>query len=327
MSLRALRELHRVMAAVAPDGVPRRATGVPLELSRRSDDPPRTRGCRVIEEEALRGREIPGGPVVAFAAFLDGAQESHAVWDPVGVPIVFARVAAVIRRRVARRMATWNPGPLVAHRLYVPQRWLSAEAARALEGLGLALVDSLEGDSAEGPLHPHELLRRAVHRVQADREALERELAERWCASQHAPLFIDGGLPSGPLASGSPWCVGVVKSHHTLYVDARGLPAVLTLAVGQRSSVFVVERTWGPGALSWYLRLRPPASHDPLTGLVRVEITLADHAGRGPDLTARADLVSRWILAERNPVALPDGRWDRMVYGIRDCEEYLTAVV
>ncbi|HEX7122129.1 MAG TPA: hypothetical protein VF178_07135 [Gemmatimonadaceae bacterium] len=327
MSLRALRELHRVMAAVAPGGAPRLVTGAPLEVNPRTDEPPRTRMCRVVEEDGLRAREIRGEPVVSFAAFLDGTQESHAVWDPAGIPIVFARVGAVIRRRVARRMTTWKPGPLVAHRLYAPRRWLSDEAVRALEALGLALVDSLEGESTEGPLHPHELLRRAVHRVQSDREALERELAERWCASEHAPLFIDGGLPSGPLASSSPWCVGVVKSHHTLYVDARGLSAVLTLATGHRSSVFIVERSWGPGALSWYLRLRPPATHDPLTGLVRVEIPLTDDARHGSGLTERADHVSRWILAERQPVALPDGRWDRMVYGIRDCEEYLTAVM
>ena len=26
------------------------------------------------------------------------------------------------------------------------------------------------------------------------------------------------------------------------------------------------------------------------------------------------------------PLALPDGRWDKMMYGIRDCEEFLRAV-
>jgi hypothetical protein len=41
----------------------------------------------------------------------------------------------------------------------------------------------------------------------------------------------------------------------------------------------------------------------------------------------RADEVSRWILAEVAPVALPDGRWDKMVYGVRDCEEFLRAVM
>ena len=72
---------------------------------------------------------------------------------------------------------------------------------------------------------------------------------------------------------------------------------------------------------SWYLRLRDPAGRSPLFGLVRVETALAD------DITVRADLVSRWLLAERTPVSLPDQRWDVMVYGIRECEQYLTAIL
>ena len=40
----------------------------------------------------------------------------------------------------------------------------------------------------------------------------------------------------------------------------------------------------------------------------------------------RADLVSRWVMAEATPLALPDPRWDTLVYGVRDCEEYLRAV-
>jgi hypothetical protein len=47
----------------------------------------------------------------------------------------------------------------------------------------------------------------------------------------------------------------------------------------------------------------------------------------GREATRRADEVSRWILAEVAPVSLPDGRWDKMVYGVRDCEEFLRAIV
>jgi hypothetical protein len=45
------------------------------------------------------------------------------------------------------------------------------------------------------------------------------------------------------------------------------------------------------------------------------------------EVGARADEVSRWILAEATPLALPDSRWDKMVYGVRDCEEFLRAVM
>jgi hypothetical protein len=62
-----------------------------------------------------------------------------------------------------------------------------------------------------------------------------------------------------------------------------------------------------------------------LWGLVRVEIAEPTKAP-AKQVAARADEVSRWVLAEALPLAVPDGRWDKMVYGIRDCEEYLRAI-
>jgi hypothetical protein len=49
-------------------------------------------------------------------------------------------------------------------------------------------------------------------------------------------------------------------------------------------------------------------------------------ASESVDLSARADEISRWIIAEGSPLALPDGRWDKMTYGIRDTEEFLRAI-
>ena len=73
-----------------------------------------------------------------------------------------------------------------------------------------------------------------------------------------------------------------------------------------------------------YLRLRDPAGHHPLWGLVRVEAALVPGEQAGA-LAARADAVSRMVLAESRPLALPDSRWDVMAYPIRDCEEFLRA--
>ena len=39
------------------------------------------------------------------------------------------------------------------------------------------------------------------------------------------------------------------------------------------------------------------------------------------------EIMSRWIIAEVSPLSLPDARWDKMVYGVRDCEEFLRAVM
>jgi hypothetical protein len=100
---------------------------------------------------------------------------------------------------------------------------------------------------------------------------------------------------------------------------------VLGLGHRERSSVFRITSPKRTTVASWYLRLRDPVGHDPMWGLIRVEV-----AHPAPEnahaIGAHADEVSRWILAESSPLALPDARWDKMVYGIRDCEEFLRAI-
>jgi len=89
---------------------------------------------------------------------------------------------------------------------------------------------------------------------------------------------------------------------------------------GERSSIFRVSPRSRNSVLSWYLRLRDAGGRDSLWGLVRIESAECDRASE------RADEVSRWVMAETTPLALPDGRWDKMSYGIRDCEVFLRAI-
>jgi hypothetical protein len=101
---------------------------------------------------------------------------------------------------------------------------------------------------------------------------------------------------------------------------------VLALGTGERSTAFRVSVGRRAPVASWYLRLRDPAGRDPMWGLVRLEGALPD-ASESPDATTRRfDAASRAVLAEAAPLALPDGRWDKMVYPIRDCEQFLKAI-
>jgi hypothetical protein len=102
---------------------------------------------------------------------------------------------------------------------------------------------------------------------------------------------------------------------------------VMSMAAGERSSIFVVETRWREPVASWYVRLRDPAGHDPFWGLVRVECPMARLTDAPEGADAAADEVSRWVAAEATPLALPDARWDTMAYGIRDCEVYLRATL
>jgi hypothetical protein len=314
--------LQRQLRALAPDIA--LVTDGEQSLERLTPDvrPPRLVGADVIEGGVMRARRVFGDPLVAFAAFLDGTQTSRVVAYVDGVPIVHGTVAAAVRLRRNRRLTTWHR-PVVQRKLYGALSAIGAAHRRALESLGIPLVDTMTAAGAAS--HPFSLRDETVHRIQEDREAAERELAERWCHLEHEPLFIDGSISGSDRVAAAECTVGVVKSHRTLYAEGAALQTIFALRRGERSSVFRVTSPKRIPVASWYLRLRDPAGHDPMWGLVRVEIANPARIDVG-EIGGTADTVSRWILAEAAPLAMPDARWDKMVYGIRDCEEFLRAV-
>ncbi len=319
-----VRTVQRQLAALLPEARPAGTGERTLEIAGQGMDAPRLISATVLEKGPLRAHRVFDPPRVAFRAFLDGTQRSEVANYLGNVPIVVGRAAAVVRERRNRRMHTWG-APLVETRVYCPRRLVETTAWTALQSaVGTALVDTSDGEADLGA-HPFALRDAAVHRVQAHREALEQRLAERWCAHESDPLFIDGGISGSEAVAGSGCPVGVVKSHLTLYVEGEALGVVAELPHRHRSSVFRVTSRKRTTVASWYLRLRDRAGRDPLWGLVRVE--LAYPAPEAMDrIGERADEVSRWILAEASPLALPDARWDKMVYGVRDCEEFLRAI-
>ena len=284
--------------------------------------PPRLVGADVIEGGPMRARRVFGDPIVAFAAFLDGTQSSRVLAYVDGVPIVHGTVAAAVRIRRNRRLTTWHR-PIIQRKLYGALAAIAPAHRRMLESLGVPLVDTMT--SAGATTHPFVLRDDAVHRIQEDREAAERELAERWCHLEHEPLFIDGSISGSDRVAAAECTVGVVKSHRTMYAEGVALQTIFALRRAERSSVFRVTSPKRTPVASWYLRLRDAVGHDPMWGLVRVEIASPPRIDVGA-IGDRADMVSRWIMAEAVPLAMPDARWDKMVYGIRDCEEFLRAV-
>ena len=315
-----VREALRFLLDRVPEASPLDADEV-LERGPTQVEPPRTLGARVLEGTTLRAHRILGAPHAAFAAFLDGIQQSRAaMYLPDGTPIVSATVSAVVRERRNRRLVTWDQ--LTERRLCLPLDSVPDGARLGAEFRGVVLDTSqpFGDDQGSASRHPHALLERAVHFVQERRERLEQQLAERWCAKMDSPLFIDGGISGTRRIATASCVVGVVKSHRRLYAEGDAIATVFRLRREERTSVFRVESSRRTPVASWYLRLRDPDGHEPMWGLVRVEIADA------PDAVSRADEISRWILAEAAPLSLPDARWDKMVYGIRDCEEFLRAV-
>jgi hypothetical protein len=322
-----LRAVHRHLASQLPASVDwgRCASGPALELSAESAALPRLIEAEVIEGGRLRAVRVPGSPEAGFVAFLDGTQTSRIAWYDAGMPIVHGTVAAVIRVRKNRRMATWRLQRNV--RVYAPRRLLSASMNTALTALEphVPVIDTTATESADSPPvdHPLAVADSARHLVQRDRERIEQDLASQWCNAVSGPLFVDGGIGGSERTASQDCLTGVVKSHRTLYASGAELQRVLRLDAGERSTVFrITSAKRRTTVASWYLRLRDWTGRDPMWGLVRVEMA-EPRGATAAAITERADEISRWVLAEVSPLALPDGRWDKMVYGVRDCEEAL----
>jgi len=132
---------------------------------------------------------------------------------------------------------------------------------------------------------------------------------------------VDGRLENKnkELISGSN-IVGIIKSHHASYFDYEEQYKIYTMRKGQRTGVFQPKGGDGKteNIYSWYLKLHEDKRHgDNNFGLIRVEVPAEE------EYLKKADLISSWILLETKPVALPASRWDRMIYPIKYCEDYL----
>ncbi len=287
-------------------------------------DPPRLSAVELIEHKKFSSVPLCVEPAAdrtsGFGGFLDGAQKVQVLAYPKGVPVVLGTVSAGIRCRVERRLITWKErDPAVERKLYLPLAFLGGTRLASSERF--EVVDtSADSKGAGVDAHPLGLVDRAMQLVQENRESLENRFAEGWCDTEGTPLFIDGGISGSARVATSGLAVGVIKSHRTLYLENSALPALFSLKKAERSSVFRVSARSRRNVASWYLRIRSAAGQDPLWGLVRIEI--AD----SPDAVSRADEISRWVLAESSPHSLPDGRWDKMAYGILDAEEFLRAI-
>lgn len=265
---------------------------------------------------AAVGSPSPGG----FTCFMDGMERQRLVMYWAMAPVVYGFTAAVVRRRGGdRRMRTDAVGLRSREALYASGRLIDFDAAF---GSGVSVVD-IESEGDEVERHPMILRETARKKVGTVREGLEREITSAWLARYDGAgewLLVDGSLAGDYDRYDSPNIVGVIKSHQTQYFPMEEQAKVLALEAGQRSGVFVPLGRKRPEVYSWYLRLRPNEGRDVYFGLVRVEAAKCDRT------IEMVDELSRWLLAERSPISLPDSRWDRMIYPIRDCEQYLRSV-
>jgi len=303
-----IRELRRLVAPL-PGLVP--ATLVPPASHGREDEACIT-PATLIEPGPVTARAV-GTPVPwpGPVAFLDGTQRLEVIGYAGASPLVGAEVAAAVRERVGRDVRTVAVERRV---LALGRRSVLAEAGPVLAGVTKVALP--EEESA----HPLRDLDSARHAVDRARGEVERIVGDAYRKSAPHWLVVDGSLAESPAWALDPRMIGISKSHATLPFDGPDLVTYLHLPQGRRSSIFQPSSRRHAPVYAWGLRLWSWTGHDLFHGLVRIEA-----AARQESIT-RADTICRWLLAERAPISAPDGRWDRLIYGIHGVEQYLKAV-
>jgi hypothetical protein len=298
-------------------------------------------------ESPVGSRDLGGGDGTSrLCYFLDGVQSSREIGRIEMSPVIVATVAATIVNRCERqfsRMPLESP-PVVVQAVILPRSAGEAGVEAFWELLLAAGFSELGPD--EIPSSPHLVLdsaeyideqdpsdyvgmrERARGRVRSLRERLEGGMLGTWELDDRVLdsddwIAVDGQLQDLPGSNRR--AVGLIKSVARPEFVGRDVGMLLDLEPGMRTTSFVpdwqLRRSPGDHRTSWYLRLWPPQrGADALGSLMRVE------AARDTE-PEQVDEISRWILAERAPLAKPDPRWPAMIYPIRYVEKVLKPLV
>jgi hypothetical protein len=298
-------------------------------------------------ESPVGARDLGGHRGISrLCYFLDGVQSSREIGRIGMSPVIVSTVAATIVNRCGRRFSRlpMESPPVVVQAVILPR---SAGDAGVNAFWNLLLVAGFsELDSEEVPTTPHLVLDSAEYIAEADpsdyvgmrekargrirslRERLEGGLLKRWEGDDRVLdsddwIAVDGQLQDLPESSRR--AIGLIKSVARPEFVGRDVGMLLDLEPGMRTTSFVpdwqLRRSPGDHRTSWYLRMWPPQpGADALGSLMRVEAPRETE----PD---QVDEISRWILAERAPLAKPDPRWPAMIYPIQYVEKILKPLV
>jgi hypothetical protein len=265
-----------------------------------------------------------------FSYFLDGIERKKILCYLRSIPVIYGYVGAAVLKRTDKTLHSTNL-EIGKGTFYIPVKEDNNCPAHYLDLKEIEKIKNYENvgkyikkGTIEGyPKFPDEFIQQAHSEIQEKRRKIEVELTDKWLNSKFDDgwLFVDGTLNTksqNVLESSN--IAGIVKSHGVYYFPFEKMYELYSMEKGQRSSVFQpYDRTEKKkDVFTWYLRLH----HDKRNGvndfgIIRVEIPAKQ------ELLSRVDEISSWILLETKPVGFPASRWDRMIYPIKYCEDYL----
>lgn len=289
-------------------------------------------GADVLEDEGkLKVRQVEiTTEKSGFSYFLDGIERKKILFYYRSIPVIYGYVAGVVLKRTDKKMHSM--GFEKSHESFYlplkqspesPEHYFSSEELQSFEKNMVNIGKPSSKDGNDYPMIPEQLVQAAHSEIQTKRNYIEESLVKEWIGGgfDDGWLFVDGRLEnkSRDLIANSN-IIGVIKSHHASYFGYEEQYRIYSMQKGERSGVFQPKNDKGKreNVFSWYLKLHHDKRQgDNNFGLVRVEVPAEER------FLKKADIISSWILLETKPVAFPASRWDRMIYPIKYCEDYL----
>lgn len=297
--------------------------------------------------EGAPGVVDPGEPngKSRLCYFLDGVQSTREIGRIGAVPVVVTTVAAAIVNRCDRRFSRMvMQGPPAVVRAVILPRGIDDGANALFE---LLRAEGLEEIYEELPITSSDLVLSSTEytdfsdpsnyvgmralafgRARSLRERIESELLQWWQDDEQVSdddwIAVDGQLRTR-VEDPPRRAIGLIKSVAQPEFTGEDAKMLLDLAPGTRTTSFVPGwqrgRKTSEHRTSWYLRAWPPQrGADALGSLMRIEA----HRDIRPETV---DEITRWVLAEKAPLAKPDPRWPAMIYPIQYVEKVLKPTV
>ena len=155
-------------------------------------------------------------------------------------------------------------------------------------------------------------------------------LYARWRTHEGADLsqvlVISGNLVDVPNDALTENVLGVDRRVYLPWQNAQLLEPQLRIPVFHRGQLMKVSNTVGSDPMAkymWFVRLRTSAKADPEFGLANCVCC----APNTPAAASRANAFSARLIDERLPVSFPAEGWDKLIFPLKLCKDYLESLV
>ncbi len=294
---------------------------------------PKQNGAEIIENNGEFSTKQVGitSESSGFSYFLDGIERKKILFYYRSIPVIYGYIAGVVLKRTDKKMHSINLEKSEEN-FYVPVQdapdspghYFSEQERESLGKKTVKNIGKTGIKQGEGyPVLPEQMIQAAHSEIQTARNRIEESLVKNWIDGgfNDGWLFVDGRLENKnkELILGAN-IAGIIKSHHASYFCHENQYKIYSMKKGERSVVFMPKDDKGKkeNVYSWYLKIHyDKRLGDNNFGLIRIEVPAQDR------FLDKADEISSWVLLETKPVAFPASRWDRMVYPIKYCEDYL----